>query len=157
VERASLARPTSSGWQHRAWATADRTSASSVESLSSNPATRSETANGTETVFESPDGTFEIQQAARENDDEDQKFFVVSKANPNEKRLLTTQPGLWAGNLWYSSPDSKWLTTAIKEVHEVGRMELFRRIEGLKFDKIRGGPLISNESTWRRLISDRYR
>ena len=99
--------------------------------------TRSETATGTETVFESPDGTFEIQQATRKNDDEDQKFFVVSKANPNEKRLLTTQPGLWAGNLWYSSPDSKWLATAIKEVHEVGRMELFRRIEGLKFDKIK--------------------
>jgi hypothetical protein len=33
VERASLARPTSSGWQHRPWATADR--------LSSNSASRS--------------------------------------------------------------------------------------------------------------------
>ena len=34
VERASLARPTSSGWQRRPWATADR--------LFSNPATRSD-------------------------------------------------------------------------------------------------------------------
>jgi len=42
VERASLARPTLSGWRHRAWARADRTSASSVERLSSNPATRSD-------------------------------------------------------------------------------------------------------------------
>jgi primosomal protein N'' len=42
VERASLARPTSSGGQHRARASSDRTSASSVESLSSNPVPRSD-------------------------------------------------------------------------------------------------------------------
>jgi uncharacterized protein YecT (DUF1311 family) len=90
-----------------------------------------------ETVFESPDGTFELQQVMGQSDDEDQKFFVVSKANPNEKRLLTSEPSLWVGNVWYSSPDSKWLATTVKEVHEVGRMELFRRIEGIQFDKIK--------------------
>jgi hypothetical protein len=38
VERASLARPTSSGWQHRAGASSDR--------LSSNPAARSDAPTG---------------------------------------------------------------------------------------------------------------
>lgn len=62
--------------------------------------------------------------------------MVVSKANPEEKQLLMTEPDFW-GNLWYSSPDSRWLATTVREVHEVTSMELFRRSEGIKFDKIR--------------------
>jgi hypothetical protein len=96
---------------------------------------RSEPANQNRTVFVSPDGTFELQEVVPGNDDQDTKLFVVSKAKPDERQLLTTLPSLWIPR-WYSSPDSKWLAAPTKEVHEVGNMQLFRRIDGLKFEKI---------------------
>jgi uncharacterized protein YecT (DUF1311 family) len=96
---------------------------------------RSGPVNEKRTVFESPDGTFELQEVVPQNDDEDTKIFVVSKAKPDERQLLTTLPSLWIPR-WCSSPDSKWLAAPTKEVHEVGNMQLFRRIDGLKFEKI---------------------
>ena len=96
----------------------------------------SSTANHTQTVFESPDGSFEVQEVTPQDDNADQKIFIVSKTNPREKQLLWTEASLW-GNTWYSSPDSNWLVAEIREVHEVGSMQLFRRIDGLKFEKVR--------------------
>jgi uncharacterized protein YecT (DUF1311 family) len=96
---------------------------------------RSEPANQKRTVFGSPDGTFELQEVVPQTDDQDTKIFVVSKAKPDDRQLLTTLPSLWIPR-WYSSPDSKWLAAPTKEVHEVGNMQLFRRIDGLKFEKI---------------------
>jgi uncharacterized protein YecT (DUF1311 family) len=96
---------------------------------------RSEPANQKRTVLGSPDGTFELQEVVPQNDDQDTQIFVVSKAKPDERQLLTTLPSLWIPR-WYSSPDSKWLAAPTKEVHEVGNMQLFRRINGLKFEKI---------------------
>lgn len=97
---------------------------------------RSAANKATETVFQSPDGSFEIQYVAPNKEDGDTTIMVVSKANPKEKQLLMTEPDFW-GNVWYSSPDSKWLATTVRKAHEVTSMELFRRTEGLKFDKIR--------------------
>ena len=96
---------------------------------------RSEPANQQHTVFESPDGTFDLQEDVPPNEDQDSKIFVVSKAKPNERHLLTTLSPLWEPD-WQSSPDSQWLAAVYKEVHEVGSMQLFRRIDGLEFDKI---------------------
>jgi uncharacterized protein YecT (DUF1311 family) len=95
----------------------------------------SEPENQKRTVFESPDETFELQEVVPENDDQDTKIFVVSKAKPDQRQLLTTLPSLWIPR-WDSSPDSKWLAAPTKEVHKVGNMQLFRRIDGLKFEKI---------------------
>ena len=102
------------------------------------PATivRSYAKEPTQTLLKSPDGTFEIRSIAPKNEDGDVKVVVVSTANPKESQLLMTEPSFW-GNLCYSSPDSKWLAIEVDKVHEVGGMELFRRTEGLKFDKIR--------------------
>ena len=46
----------------------------------------SEPENQKRTVFESPDGTFELQEVVPENDDQDTKIFAVSKAKPDEKQ-----------------------------------------------------------------------
>jgi uncharacterized protein YecT (DUF1311 family) len=95
---------------------------------------RSETT--TQTVLESRDGTFEIQEVQPQDQDHDSTTFVVSKANPDKKQLLMTEPSFW-GNDWYCSPDSKWLAVAIREVHKVSSMRLFRRTEGFEFDQIK--------------------
>jgi len=98
--------------------------------------TRSYWNEPTETVLQSPDGTFEIQYIAPNKEDGDARIMVVSKADPNEKQLLMTEPSFW-DNLWQSSPDSKWLATTVRHAHEITSMEVFRRTEGIKFDKIR--------------------
>jgi hypothetical protein len=56
---------------------------------------RSEPANQKRTVLGSPDGTFELQEVVPQNDDQDTQIFVVSKAKPDERQLLTTLPSLW--------------------------------------------------------------
>jgi hypothetical protein len=111
---------------------------------------RSETANQKEAVLQSPDGTFELQEVVPQNDDQDREIFVVSKANSGQKQLLTTMPSLWIPQ-WNSSPDSKWLVAVIKEVHEVGSVQLFQRTDGLKFKKIRG----FSDHAWTGLIAKR--
>jgi uncharacterized protein YecT (DUF1311 family) len=110
--------------------------------------TRSETHR--QTVLESSDSSFQIEEVSSDNEDEDTKIFVTSKANPNEKVLLMTQPSIWGGE-WYNSPDSKWLSYAIREAHEVSSMQVFRRIEALKFNKV--GEF--SERAWSALSSKR--
>jgi uncharacterized protein YecT (DUF1311 family) len=104
----------------------------------------------TQTLLESSDGSFRIEEVTTDNEDDDTKIFVTSKANPKEKVLLMTQPSIWGGE-WYNSPDSSWLAYAIREVHKVGSMQVFRRSEGLKFNKIEG----FSDRAWAALNSKR--
>jgi uncharacterized protein YecT (DUF1311 family) len=99
-------------------------------------ATQSQAAEETETVLASPDGTYELHQIVPDNDSDDIKIFVVSTTTPKEKKLLDTQPAI-SGHTWHISPDSNWLADEVRDVHKVGHMELYRRVAGLNFDKIK--------------------
>jgi uncharacterized protein YecT (DUF1311 family) len=113
-------------------------------------ATQSKATEENETVLASPDGTYEVQQIVPDNDSDDVKFFVVSTTTPKEKQLLDTQPGI-GGHTWHISPDSNWLADQVRDVHEVGHMELYRRVTGLNFDKIQD----FSDRAWASLSSKR--
>ena len=104
----------------------------------------------TVTDFVAPDGAFEIQRVIPANDDEDSKIFVVSKSNPGNRVFLDTRSSI-AGDSWHLAPDGKWLLDQIRDVHEVGHMELYRQVAGLKFDKIKG----FSDRAWASLSSKR--
>jgi uncharacterized protein YecT (DUF1311 family) len=99
-------------------------------------ATQTRAAEENEMIVASPDGTYELQQIVPDNDSDDVKIFVVSTTAPQQKKLLDTQPAI-SGNTWHISPDSNWLADQVRDVHEVGHMELYHRIAGLNFNKIK--------------------
>ena len=99
-------------------------------------ATQTGAAEENETVVASPDGTYELHQIVPENDSDDIKIFVFSTTTPRQKKLLDTQPAI-SGHTWHISPDSNWLVDQVRDVHKVGHMELYRRVAGLDFDKIK--------------------
>ena len=105
VERSSLARPTSSGWQHRPWASSDRTSASSVESLSSNPGTRTGGVLECRSIALVPDrghvSSVEIKPATKGRNDPAREFCV---------RLDE-----WKGIFLSNKPDTNQLHRACSE------------------------------------------
>jgi uncharacterized protein YecT (DUF1311 family) len=89
-----------------------------------------------ETVVASPDGTYEIHQVVPDNDSDDIQIFAFSTATPGQKKLLDTQPAI-SGHTWHISQDSNWLADQVRDVHKVGHMELYHRVAGLNFDKIK--------------------
>jgi uncharacterized protein YecT (DUF1311 family) len=89
-----------------------------------------------ETVVASPDGTYEVHQVVPDNDSDDIQIFVFSTTTPGQRKLLDTQPAI-SGHTWHISPDSNWLVDQVRDAHEVGHMELYRRVAGLNFDKIK--------------------
>jgi uncharacterized protein YecT (DUF1311 family) len=103
-----------------------------------------------QSVLQSPDGTFELLQIVPENDTDDIQFFLVSKTNPKERTLLAKEPAI-SGNTWSISSDSNWLLDSVRDVHKVAHMELYRRVAGLKFDRIRN----FSDRAWASLSSKR--
>ena len=99
-------------------------------------ATQTEATEENETVVASPDGTYELHQIVPDNDSDEVKIFAVSTTTPQQKKLLDTQPAI-SGHTWHISPDSNWLADQVRDVHKVGHMELYRRVAGLDFDKIK--------------------
>jgi uncharacterized protein YecT (DUF1311 family) len=99
-------------------------------------ATQSRATDENETVVASPDGTYELHQIVPDNDSDDIQIFVFSTETPKQKKLLDTQPAI-SGHTWHISPDSNWLADQVRDVHEVGHMELYHRIAGLNFDKVK--------------------
>jgi uncharacterized protein YecT (DUF1311 family) len=99
-------------------------------------ATQTRAAEENETVVTSPDGTYELHQVVPDNDSDDIQIFVVSTTTPKQKKLLDTQPAI-SGHTWHISPDSNWLADQVRDVHKVGHMELYHRVAGLDFDKIK--------------------
>jgi uncharacterized protein YecT (DUF1311 family) len=99
-------------------------------------ATQTRATEENETVVASPDGTYELHQIVPDNDSDDIKIFVFSLTTPGQKRLLDTQPAI-SGHAWHISPDSNWLADQVRDVHKVGHMELYRRVAGVNFDKIK--------------------
>jgi hypothetical protein len=94
----------------------------------------------------SPNGTFKIESTTKDEATGETKVsdFVVSIADPKNKELLNEHPDTTSAS-YYISPDEKWIFDQAGYGSRMGGAQLFKRVEGLKFE----GTAQLDELAWR--------